>query len=475
MLSFSNPPLLCMSALLFLLQHSPALSEGSWGGNQCHQAPFVPGHNLIGFGFNAVTLKRASYVIDVTTYRKQDGSCNLSLINYYSNEGSNDWQYGLDYFSHDRDYVGTKSHVYKFATDRTREDQYTFSSHRVTCSHYSYRLSDNPKISEEFYKALDSLPYSYNSYTKDHYWRLIDSFGTHYTRQVYLGGQLNRVAAARTCLSSLNGLSSQQVHYCMRLGFSVGLGYSSSDQMKYCNNFLHNQHSSNAYQYGHLNLYTKVIGGRDWSGECSLYHEDSYGYKNWLKSLKDYPDVVKYSLRPLHELVPHSQRRNALRSAIQYYLKEYAVNSWTHAGFGGLNHNQKCCPHNAYSGHLEVTITKGWVLKRTNKPRVYAVVKYKNNAHRTHEIRSNDPVWNGKFDLGQVDTHQSFTVQVWANDKKRDSLLVSCDFNVYQGKHTKGCSSEKGKVDFHYALTCGHHLNGDQCHQYKPSPYYTGY
>ncbi|XP_034390770.1 perforin-1-like [Cyclopterus lumpus] len=375
MLSFSNPPLLGLSVLLFLVHHSPVLSFGTWTNDQCHQASFVPGHNLVGQGYDAVTLKRRAHVIDVTTYLNPSGSCNLyknphhgnvlqkvpvsagewrafshcnvqydhtehnsvsSLIRYYSNEGSNGWQNGLNSLQYDLNYVGSRSDLYKFATAKYQEDYRYFSSHRVTCSHYSYRLSDNPRISHEFYKAFESLPYSYSSSTKTHYRNLINTYGTHYTRQV---------------------------HSCLKLGISVGLGHTAVAHIKTCNNILYNQDVSTTYYHGLQNHYTQVVGGNGWSGEFSLIREDSQGYINWLKTLTYHPDVVKYSLRSLHELVPDYKRKIALKAAIQDYLSENAIRPSIQAGYGSqILIPSKCCSQKVWWGQLVVTIIRGWGL-----------------------------------------------------------------------------------------------------------------
>uniref|UniRef100_A0A8C2W9H5 MACPF domain-containing protein n=1 Tax=Cyclopterus lumpus TaxID=8103 RepID=A0A8C2W9H5_CYCLU len=457
-----------LSVLLFLVHHSPVLSFGTWTNDQCHQASFVPGHNLVGQGYDAVTLKRRAHVIDVTTYLNPSGSCNLSAFyvllqlegfshlfpvtcvrsSLIRHEAHNNYvflQNGLNSLQYDLNYVGSRSDLYKFATAKYQEDYRYFSSHRVTCSHYSYRLSDNPRISHEFYKAFESLPYSYSSSTKTHYRNLINTYGTHYTRQVELGGQLNRVRAACICSSSLKGLSSKQVHSCLKLGISVGLGHTAVAHIKTCNNILYNQDVSTTYYHGLQNHYTQVVGGNGWSGEFSLIREDSQGYINWLKTLTYHPDVVKYSLRSLHELVPDYKRKIALKAAIQDYLSENAIRPSIQAGYGSqILIPSKCCSQKVWWGQLVVTIIRGWGLSGV--------------AHGNTQT--------------YVETHQSLTLQVWHKDYRQDVLLVSCPFNVLRGSHTQKCSSLKGNVEYKYTLTCDQYYTGDQCNQYnKPIIY----
>ncbi|XP_071361177.1 perforin-1-like isoform X2 [Trachinotus anak] len=518
MLSFSTPPPLYLSLLLFLLYHSPVLSCQPGNRIQCESAPFVPGYNLVGEGFDVVTLQqKGAYLLDVKTFLTPNGTCTLcsnplqdnklqrlpvsvldwraftecntdihstahtsisSLINNYMSQDSHDWKIGLNldkFVAANLDLGGTRSAAYTFASARTREDRYTFSIHRVSCKHYGFRVSSRPPLSSEFIKDLSRLPIHYTSSARDQYKEIIHTYGTHYIRKVRLGGRLRRVTAARTCLSSLNGLSVSKVHSCLSLGISVGLGKSGlSYNQQSCQSVLQNQDIASLYGSGLHQHFTEVAGGTSWTGEFSLTHDDSLNYKNWLKALKDHPAIVEYNIRPIYKLVPNRSQKLGMKAAIEQYLLDNAQRTSPrepNCGWYTPNLDSNCCPKESSRGTLEVTIVRAWGLNGDSfsKSDAYAKMRYGSISRKTRTVESDDPEWNTHYDLGNVDTAYELKIEVWDDDWYYDDLLLTCSLYLKRGSYGYTCSNDSSGFEFSLTLTCDRHLTGERCNRYKPS------
>lgn len=497
---------LAVPVLLSLLSLARCYYIGT--GTVCTIAPFFPGHNLAGEGYDIVTLKRkGAYLIDMKTFMTPNGTCHLfpnplqgnklqkiplsavdlrsfsrcqssvyqtehssvsKVVSALTYQDSSDWKVGLevDKFG-GMEVGGTRSDQYTFASTRVTEDKFAFSIHSSSCTHYTYRVSDTPPLSREFKNDVSRLPSFYNSSTEAEYRRLINTYGTHYVRQSSLGGQLRRLTAVRTCLSSLNGLSTSESHSCLTTGINVGLGkLQASASHKRCTNFLQNNDVATSDNSGMHLHHTEVVGGNGWMGEFSLLHNDSHLYNTWLQSIKDSPDIMQYSLRLMSDLVPHPGKQAQVKSAIEDYLKENAISK---ADENPCSAN--CCPNAAWRGDLTVTIVRAWGLKGDPVGNTDAWTKMWFGPHfrETHMIRSNNPTWNSRYGLGQVDTHSGLRIQVWDEDITYHDKLIECVHYVSPGTHSFNCYGNGG-VEVRYTLTCDKHLTGSRCNEYKPIP-----
>ncbi|XP_016522742.1 perforin-1-like isoform X1 [Poecilia formosa] len=513
MLPHSTSALLLLS---ILLHHSSVLSCRIGTQTECDAAPFAPGHNLVGEGFDIVTLERkGADVIDVKTYLSPSKTCKLcsnplqnhvlqklpssvvdwsyvsqcrpdihsklhtslsSLVESYTSQDTNDWSVGLKFVFAGLVAGGTGSKAYKFALQRSKEDRYTFSIHSVACSHYGFILSNTPPLTLKFKRRLDILPSHYNISTKNEYTKLIQTYGTHYFRMVNLGGRLRRLISSRSCLSSLNRLNARQIHTCLSMGVAVGLGKMKiSSVEKSCSSVLQNKDFATGYSSGLHQHFTEVSGGNGWLGEFSISQNDSMGFMNWLKSLKEHPGVVSHSLRPLYQLVPNELQKAGMKAAIEQYLKDNAVKKSSqepHCEGRTPNVASNCCPQHASWGTLSVTIIRGWDLfgDDLSLTESYAKMYYGSIQRKTQMIESNDPKWNAWFNLGKVDTNLVLKIEVWDEDPKHDDLLVHCEKYLSPGTHTFTCTGGYGNVEVKYTLKCEPYLTGEMCSHYKPSP-----
>ncbi|XP_041954619.1 perforin-1-like [Alosa sapidissima] len=512
----ANLSVLCL--LVSLLHLAPLQACRVGKKKECERAPFVPGHSLVGEGFDVVTLQRkGAYVTDLQTYLTPTNTCTLcsnrlmgnqaqkmpltvldwrpsstcrqSLSSFFFNSVSsllassslsitNDWKVdlGLQRVA-DQQLAGSQSAEVIFASSQQQEDKTSFITHQLTCSHYRYRVPWVPPLSPEFHQHVKSLPHKYSNDTAYLYRHFIDTYGTHYIHQVNLGGKFKRVTSIRTCLSTLNQISVTQVEKCLSAGLSVGLGQvEASVSSDSCRKVLNNQDSVTGYTQGFLNHITEVSGGNRWSGVFSMTQNDSEGFHRWLSSIKKNPDIVSYSIRPLHHLVKSTTVRLNLQREIRAYVEKNGLPKEPEpqtCGFDHPNLSPNCCPLHTHRGWLTVTVARAWALhgKLLGPPEGYVKVFYGGIEQRTAWIKSYDPIWHAQFSYGHVDTTQQLSLQVWVKGWWwKEDHLGGCVVSIQRGNHYHDCWMNQGVFSYSYSLQCDPHLIGPKCNMYWPIP-----
>ncbi|XP_062379499.1 perforin-1-like [Sardina pilchardus] len=499
--------LLHLGALLLLAYLSPALCTCRKGTpDECMDAPFVPGHDLVGEGFDIVKMEpKRAYTIDVQTYLNADNTCQvcendemddelqklpLSVIDWRSNSKcrhsltsamyesatelvqstasqiKNDWKLGLGL---EKLNVGVgvemgmgRSHVARFAFSKAKEDYYTFYIHEFNCACYSFRVSNTAKLSREFAEDISRLPRDYNDKTRQRYKQLLNTYGTHYLAQVDLGGRMRTVSAIRTCITVLNGQTTQGIKDCLSAQLSLTFGLSIIDaavspKAESCSLMLNSKGQTVTGNYRYIHQITEMVPGDVWVGSLS---NDTTGFDIWFDQLKEDPVAVSYSLNPLPMLITDEVIKGNVKTAIQQYLKGNAISPDILSCKSG-----NCCPKKYHRAKLQINLrATGLTGDWWGVSEAFATVKYGVDTKTTEVKISDDPVWR-TLDFGNVHTGSSLTVDVYDVDWWRYEWLGTVHFSLTAGNHTETRGFWYSTITLSYSLTCDDHLGGDQCGQ----------
>ncbi|KAL2101340.1 hypothetical protein ACEWY4_003101 [Coilia grayii] len=527
--------------LTIVPQTTPSCTRGS--PRECKEAEFAPGSNLAGEGFDITKMQRkGAFVIDMNLWRRENNTCMLcrnpyqegkmqkvprpvvdwrpsqkcsikvassqyqsseSLVSSVTSSVENNWKADLKVDAKRADgslmLAGTQSKVAEYSMEKTKKDKFTFLSHKMVCSYYSYRVSNQPPLHPEFHRAINQLPKKYTSENKQRFYKLIDNFGTHYMTKVTLGGMVHSVTSVRQCMVSLQGLNSDEVKMCLDLEASASIGENakSGSEIKHCQEAKEKIEGKNSFAGSFSDRLTEVFGGHSTEPDLLFSADkDPAAYKEWLSTLPANPDVITYSLDPLHELLPTNLPvRKELRKAIRHYVLERGLfRNCSEPCKTGIKRNPKepcacschgdpgvgrnCCPTKRGLARVVITAVKAAGLwgDSTTATDGYVKVLDSHNMQigRSNVIwNNNSPQWNMAFEIGDVILSQTSMVrfEVWDEDSKwDDDLLGACNVNLREGTKEDSCSLDHGMFFYKLQVTCGPSLSGPSCSDYVSSP-----
>ncbi|KTF77799.1 hypothetical protein cypCar_00034409, partial [Cyprinus carpio] len=476
-----------MAPLLLLLCLPIALCCETVPSTECQKLPFVPGHNLVGEGFDIVRMKTSgAFVVDVQTYLSggEHGNCTLcenkllnekqklpasvvdwrvkvqcqrslsakiyesanSVLKDTTSSTTSSWKIGLSVPMVASVAVGgTHSSSAKFAKSLSAQDKYSFTSHSFSCRFYSFRLQAEPPVTKEFLKSITLLPAKYDSQSESAYNHFISIYGTHFLRRVDLGGHVRSTTAVKTCQVSMKGLSVHDVSNCLSAEASVVIkGVEVSGQASYCKSKKNQLERGNSFSGYFSNRVTEILGGNGEQQDILFNPSNISGYDVWLKSLKKIPGVVSYTLSSLHMLVKNDPARRAgLQAAISKYITKSAISTACPSSCkvghranncackcnGHQSVDSNCCPSKPGVATLIVTVlsAKGLWGDYFTKTDGYVKVFYGSKAYETPVIWNNDfPRWNYNINFQTVDLTQRTLLrfEVWDRDNRYDDDLL---------------------------------------------------
>nr|XP_023956503.2 perforin-1-like isoform X1 [Chrysemys picta bellii] len=509
--------------LLFLL---PSVSPDCYTGTaeECGETTiFVPAYSLVGEGIDVTTLEwTGADVVDTSLWRRPNGACTICenrlqgrqhqrlplavkdwRVNISCNwelsssaeesaaavgralasEVNNDWMKELELQEepHGPALAGSKSRLTSYAYQKEVQDKYMFIRHEIPCVYYRLSLTQDPPLMSQFSRELKSLPPSYDSAT---YQPFLATYGTHYVSQADLGGRVQQLTAVQTCRAALDGLTATEIKACLGSQFFQDLGLSQTSKQS--------SEGTGSSQAPYMEKRIKVTGGNSYSKRLFSTEQNASSFSTWKDSLKASPDLVSYSLMPIHTLVSLDKpRQEALKQAVKEYVaergrKKSCPRSCPQGGQADPLDpckctcsdnpltNSMCCSRERGMARLKVHVLKGTNLwgDTVSATDAYVMFLFQGRKLQTDRIKDdNNPIWNKDLDFGPVTLPErpKLEMEVWDKDLLDDDFLGRCFTYLRVGRNaTLTCKLENGQLQFYYTLECGPNLGGNNCHEYVP-------
>ncbi|MBN3310344.1 PERF protein, partial [Amia calva] len=424
-----------------------------------------------------------------------------ALVSSNKDEVSDNWKVNLDVDAKRAAgkvmLAGTQSKVAQYSMNKSKQDKFSFTSQQVSCRYYSYRLSSKARLSSEFNRDLQNLPKVYNGQTKAAFYKLINTYGTHFIKQVQLGGRVHSVTSIRTCQAALQGLDSEEVRTCLDVEAQASVGGNSlSSEVKHCQEARKNMESKSRFSSTFNDRFTQITGGHVSSPELLFSSDkDPAAYQEWLQSLKTTPDIISYSLDALHELVRHKgPLKDNLRRAVSHYILEHALllNCSARCPAGVKSNagdpcacvchsnpgvNSACCPTQKGLSQVTVKVRRAHGLYGDYTTATDSYVKVflgSQQVGRTEVVyNNNDPRWGATFDLGSQTLTMGSQVkfEVWDEDNKwDDDQLGACEVPLRRGIVDNICRLNHGELYYSLQVDCAPSLGGPSCSEYVNTP-----
>uniref|UniRef100_A0A8C0YB32 Perforin 1.9 n=1 Tax=Cyprinus carpio carpio TaxID=630221 RepID=A0A8C0YB32_CYPCA len=495
------PLVILWSGLLLYLPPptSPACFLGKEA--ECRDANFVPGSDLAGEGFDITKMQRlGTFVIDMSKWELKNNTCNLcknpfmqnkkqklpvsvlywratqkckrslsssiyesseSLVSSSTSSVENNWKVGLGIGNMVSKMsvmlAGTNSRLAEYSMAKTKKDKFSFIKQSTSCGYYGYRISSRSPLHHELSYELTTLPETYDNQTKESYLSLIEKFGTHYTVHVKLGGTVQSVTSVKECMATLQDLSTDEVKTCLDVEASASvMGRISIDTAyRHCKESKDKKLSKHSFSNSFTDRLTEITGGH--AQDTALLFSasnDPGAFNQWLSTVPEKPEIISFSLKPLHMLLPvKDPKYEQLRRAIRDYILQRAL--W------------KKCSTPCKAG-IATNPKEPCVCTCHNNPGVKFFLG------ETSVIwNQNSPTWNWNFDLGSFVLSQfgGLRLEVWDRDNKwDDDLLGACNIQLKAGVKSDFCRLNHGLLYYKTNVTCAPSLAGPSCTQYVGSP-----